>query len=169
MRGKICDVISSLLSLEFWQHQWMVNAYGNTCFNQPFQRGFISKVRWCGPDTLGSTNGALSRSRSPCSDECEPGPETLQIQRDVIGEIQQYEWPKNPQNSKEFYRWCAACNVRSESSTDMLWSTIGALSLHQKSPSPCTNGFIGILGNVRVWPRNPQEVKFGNMILVLKS
>ena len=123
MRGKICDVISSLLSLEFWQHQWMVNAYGNTCFNQPFQRGFISKVRWCGPDTLGSTNGALSRSRSPCSDECEPGPETLQIQRDVIGEIQQM-WVC-PESSKGLYWWCLIGNVN-ESDSDML----GAPKVH---------------------------------------
>jgi len=93
MRGKICDDISSLPSLEFWhQHtSWMVIAYRSTCFTQPFRRGFMGKVRWCGPDTLGSINGALSRSWSPCSDECEPGPETLQIQRNVIGEIQQCE------------------------------------------------------------------------------
>lgn len=31
--------------------------------------------------------------------ECKPGPEILKIKRDVIGEIQQYEWPKNPQSS----------------------------------------------------------------------
>lgn len=29
--------------------------------------------------------------------ECKPGPEILKNKRDVIGEIQQYEWPKNPQ------------------------------------------------------------------------
>ena len=141
---------------------------GTECWTRPKNpqnsRGFIGEVQQC--ESIWHRYAPEDRN---VHNECKPGPEILKIKRDVIGEIQQYEWPKNPQNSKEFYRWCAACNVRSESSTDMLWSTIGALSLHQKSPSPCTNGFIGILGNVRVWPRNPQEVKFGNMILVLKS
>jgi len=40
----------------------MVNAYRNTCFTQPFQRGFIGDVNESVPDILGSTNGASSRS-----------------------------------------------------------------------------------------------------------
>jgi len=119
MQGKIYGYLTSLPSFfEFWQHQhtlWMVNAYRNTCFTQPFQRGFIGDVNESVPDILGSTNGASSRSwpkkskslqwwmwtrpRNPqdskgCSVKFSnvSGSESLQIQRDFTVDVWRCKW-----------------------------------------------------------------------------
>ena len=85
--------------------------------------------------TTSQHSGAQTKSRSPCSDECEPGLEILKIQRGST----------NPQDSKGLYRQCEW--IWHKYAWEYQWCIIQKLT---KKVRPYND-------ECETWLRNPQE------------